>query len=241
MLGAAKNWDEHVAHAEEVARTPGFAQMRAEVLAALGPAAGQVVVDLGAGTGLLTLALAGEAEHVWAIDISPLMCEYLRTKAASAGLGNTSVAIASATSLPLVDNFADAIVSNYCLHHLRDEDKLRALAEMRRVLRPGGRLVIGDMFFRIGAQTERDRRLVRQKLRAMLRRGLPGLVRVGRHAVRHLTGRGEHPASGGWWRDALVRAGFADVELVLLEHEGGIVSGRRPATQAPARDGARAA
>jgi len=51
------------------------------------------------------------------------MNEYLRVKAASAGLGNLETALASAVSLPLVDASADLVVSNYCLHHLADADK----------------------------------------------------------------------------------------------------------------------
>lgn len=75
------------------------------------------------------------------------MCEYLRAKAASAGLDNVHAAVASAVSLPLVDEAADVVVSNYCFHHLSDPDKRHALRETHRVLGPGGRLVFGDMMF----------------------------------------------------------------------------------------------
>ena len=111
------------------------------------PQTGHTVVDLGSGTGLLSLAFAERTAQVWAIDSSRAMNEYLRIKARSAELDNVKTVLASAVSLPLVDGIADLVVSNYCLHELRHAEKLRALAEARRVLKPGGRLVIGDMMF----------------------------------------------------------------------------------------------
>ena len=75
---------------------------------------------------------------MWAIDSSPAMNAYLRVKATSADLDNVETVLASAVSLPLVDDVADLVVSNYCLHELRSVDKHRALAEARRVLKPAG-------------------------------------------------------------------------------------------------------
>ena len=139
---STKNWDHHVADAEEVARGAGFLGLRKRIVTLAAPGERDVVVDVGSGTGLLTLALAPSVAEVWAIDISPAMTEYLRTKAQSAGLENISPAVAPATSLPLVDSSADLVVSNYCFHHLSDAGKDRAIAEAHRVLRPGGRLVL---------------------------------------------------------------------------------------------------
>ncbi len=99
------------------------------------------VVDIGSGTGLLSLAFAKRTARVWAIDSSPAMNEYLRAKATSAGLDNVKTVLASAVSLPLVDEIADLVVSNYCLHELRDAEKLsrpsrgQACPEARRATR----------------------------------------------------------------------------------------------------------
>ena len=106
--------------------------------------------------------------------------EYLRVKAASAGLGNVEPVLASAVSLPLVDDVADLVVSNYCLHELRHPDKHRALAEAGRVLKPGGRLVVGDMMFSFNPMQARDRHVVSAKLRSIASRGLPGAWRLSR-------------------------------------------------------------
>lgn len=80
MATLHKDWDKHVVHAEEVARTPGFLDLRDSILEHAEPLPGDRVLDVGAGTGLVTLALAPRVARVWALDISPAMCDYLRTK-----------------------------------------------------------------------------------------------------------------------------------------------------------------
>lgn len=228
MLLRHKNWDHHVADAEEVARGEGFGNLRDRIVRLAEPRSGETVVDVGAGTGLLSLAVAPHVGRVWAIDISPAMVDYLQVKAASAELSNLKATVGSAVSLPLVDGSADVVVSNYCYHHLRDADKERALAEAFRVLRPGGRLVLGDMMFRVDLASPRNRRILGEKVASMVRRGPAGIVRLLKNALRYLTRRWEHPATADWWRHSLHRAGFKDVEIQLLDHEGGIAIARRP-------------
>jgi ubiquinone/menaquinone biosynthesis C-methylase UbiE len=228
MPALAKVWDHHVADAEEIARGAGFQALRDRILQLAEPRPDDEAVDVGAGTGLLSLPLAEQVRHVWAIDIAPAMCEYLRTKAASAGLANIDVAVASASSLPLVDASADLVVSNYCLHHLDDKGKRRALEEIMRVLRPGGRLVFGDMMFRVGLSDPRDRQVVSAKVKAMMRRGPAGFVRLAKNGLRVASGTWEQPARAEWWRHALLGCGFVDVDIRVLEHEGGIGFARKP-------------
>ena len=228
LVVSPKNWDVHVAHAEEVARGGGFQRLRDRIVELADPRAGEAAVDIGAGTGLLTLALAARGVRVWAVDISPSMCEYLRAKAASAELDDVEAVVSSAVSLPLVDNCVDLVVSNYCFHHLSDPDKRRAVAEAYRVLRPGGRLVFGDMMFSLAVAQPRDRRVVREKVAALVRKGPGGLWRLAKNAFRVITGRWEQPARSEWWRAALEDAGFVDVRVDELSHEGGIASARRP-------------
>jgi hypothetical protein len=90
--------------------------------------------------------------------------------------------------------------------------------------------VIGDMMFRVGvvAAQPRDRALVISKVRAMLAKGPAGVWRLLKNAVRYLTFRWEKPAPADWWRTELVKAGFADVSVTVLDHEGGIATARRP-------------
>ena len=224
---AEKNWDRYVAQAELVARTDGFQALRDRILERAEIESGEIVADIGAGTGLLTLPAAAVAERVWAIDISPQMCGYLATKALSAERHNIEPVVASAVSLPLVSGSVDVVISNYCLHHLGHAEKLVALAELHRILRPGGRLVLGDMMFKVALTGDRDRAVVKAKVKVLLGRGPAGVWRLTRNAARLLTGRWERPASGRWWCDALAQVGFNGIDLELAEHEGGIVEGRR--------------
>jgi len=229
MTTMTKDWDRHVPDAEQIARGNGFQHLRDRILELAVPQRSDVVVDVGCGTGLLALELADRVERVWAIDISPSMIDYLSTKAASAHLDNIDGAVASAVSLPLVDACADIVVSNYCFHHLDDPGKRRALDEAMRVLRPGGRLVFGDMMFDLDPADPRNRAVVTDKVRAMLRKGPAGVLRLARNAIRLASGRWEHPARADWWRRSLTEAGFTDIDVTVLDHEGGIAFARRPA------------
>lgn len=228
MLMADKDWDDYVVNAEELARSPGFRALRDEILDRARITPDESVLDCGAGTGLLTLSVAGVAGRVWALDISAAMCGYLGTKAASAGLENVEPVVGSVVSLPLVDESVDVVISNYCFHHVSNDEKERALNEIFRVLTPGGRLVFGDMMFSVSLATGRDRAVLRAKVRGMLAKGPAGVWRLARNAGRYVSGRWEQPADPGWWQRALVSAGFNGVEVVPLEHEGAIAVASKP-------------
>jgi ubiquinone/menaquinone biosynthesis C-methylase UbiE len=212
---------------EQLARTPGFLRLRTEIVSLARLEPGDRALDVGAGTGLLTLAAAPEVSHVTALDVSPAMCAHLEDQLLSRQIFNVDVLVGNATELPVVDASVDVVLSNYCLHHLRDAEKREALAEIWRVLRPGGRLVIGDMMFRIGLSSARDRAVIVRLARTMLRSGPGGLLRLVKNAVRVMTGRGEHPATADWWHRALEAAGFGEVTTRVLDHEGGIAVARR--------------
>lgn len=228
MASMTKDWDRHVLDAEQIARGSGFQHLRDRIVELAAPQPGDVVVDVGCGTGLLALELAHRVERVWAIDISAAMIEYLRTKAASAALDNLESAVASAVSLPLVDGCADIVVSNYCFHHLDDAGKQRALSEAMRVLKPGGRLIFGDMMFDLDPGDARNRAVIADKVRVMLRKGPAGAIRLAKNAIRLASGRWERPARADWWRSALTKAGFSEVQVTVLDHEGGVARATRP-------------
>ena len=217
-----KSWDDRVADIEQLAETPGFLSLRQEIIERARLEPDDRVLDIGAGTGLLTLAAAPNVRHISALDISPVMCRHLAAKLAGPAGTNVDVLVGDATELPLADRSVDVVLSNYCFHHLSDVDKRRALHEVRRVLRPGGRLVIGDMMFHVGLRDARDRALIAHFLLAMLRRGPAGIVRLLKNALQWASGRGEHPATVGWWQHALEGAGFSAVSVWPLDYEGGI-------------------
>jgi arsenite methyltransferase len=99
------------------------------------------VADVGAGTGFMSAGLAPLVRKVYAFDGSPAMLEVARQNLKE--FGNILYREADGLSLPLADASLDAVFANMYLHHC--PDPLAAIAEMTRLLRPGGRLVITDL------------------------------------------------------------------------------------------------
>jgi SAM-dependent methyltransferase len=104
----------------------------AEAVDWLLPPDAKTVLDLGAGTGKLTRALAARGLEVFAVDPSPRMLEQL-----SAAIPNATVSVGTAEDIPLPDASVDAIVVGQAWHWV-DQDA--ALPSVARVLRPGGTL-----------------------------------------------------------------------------------------------------
>ncbi len=98
------------------------------------------VLELAAGTGIVTTVLARSAGHVLATDYSPAMLDVLERKVRSEGASNVSVAQADIGALDFEDGRFDAVVAANVLHLVPDLGL--ALRNMARVLRPGGVLVV---------------------------------------------------------------------------------------------------
>lgn len=107
---------------------------------------GERVVDVGCGAGIdsiIAARMVGPTGSVIGVDMTPAMVEKARAGAKDAGLLNVEFRQALAESLPVADSWADVIISNGVLNLF--PDKLAGLQEMARVLRPEGRLQIGDI------------------------------------------------------------------------------------------------
>lgn len=220
-------WNRRVKSWDEMAATPAFQRLAARVVDSADPQPDDVVIDLGAGTGLLSLALAPRVDRVLAVDFAPEMLRRLAERARRDKHDNVETIEADLRHLPFDDESATLVVSNYAFHHLGRGEKELALAEARRVLAPGGRLVICDMMFALSFDP-RDRRLIARKVSAIVRRGPSGVFRVLKNGVKIATGRWEHPAPPEAWREMLESRWFEQVEVELLEQEAGIATARRP-------------
>ena len=108
---------------------------------------GEVVLDIGSGGGIDTILAArrvGPGGKAIGLDIVPDMCERARAHAAEAGVeGWTEFRLGEMEQIPLSDASVDVVISNGVLN--LSARKSRALAEIYRVLRPGGRLSMADL------------------------------------------------------------------------------------------------
>jgi SAM-dependent methyltransferase len=110
--------------------------------ARIGP--NSTVLDVACGPGLVVLALAKIAGHVTGLDLTPAMLDKARELQRQRGLENVSWQLGRADSLPYPDASFDAVVTRFAFHHLTEPRA--ALAEMIRVCRSSGRVVVCDVY-----------------------------------------------------------------------------------------------
>lgn len=107
---------------------------------------GEKVVDIGCGAGfdsLIAARMVLPAGQVVGIDMTPAMIEKARSAADETGISNVEFRHGYAETLPVDDGWADVVISNGVLNLV--PEKSTALQEMARILKPGGRLQIGDI------------------------------------------------------------------------------------------------
>ena len=153
-------------------------------LASLRP--GETVLDLGSGAGFdcfLAAGRVGPEGRVIGVDMTPEMVERARENAVGGGFANVEFRLGEIEALPVADASVDAIISN-CVLNLSGERE-RVFAEMMRVLRPGGRVMISDL---------------------VSDRPVPDFVAGSRHSL-----VGCLPVSVAEYEAGLAGAGFADV------------------------------
>jgi ubiquinone/menaquinone biosynthesis C-methylase UbiE len=120
---------------------------RARLREVLRPAGGERVLEIGPGTGYYTLEIAewvGPEGAVEIFDIQQEMLDHTLRRAGERGIANLTATRGDAVSLPYEDDSCDAVVLVTVLGEIADGDA--ALREIARVLRPGGRLVVGELF-----------------------------------------------------------------------------------------------
>ena len=106
----------------------------------------ETVLDLGCGAGFDSLIAArqvGASGRVISIDMTPAMLDKARVGASEAGLSNVEFHEAYAESLPVQDKSVDVVISNGVINLC--PDKMAVFGEINRVLKPGGRIQLGDM------------------------------------------------------------------------------------------------
>jgi len=113
----------------------------------LRPRLGERILELGVGTGYYSLDLAewvGSSGTIELFDIQQEMLDHVMGRAGDAGLTNLVPTQGDAVSLPYPDGSMDAVALTTVLGEIPDREA--AIAEIARVLKPGGRLVVGELF-----------------------------------------------------------------------------------------------
>lgn len=100
------------------------------------------VVDLGAGDGYISRAVAKFAKKVIAVDISGKMLRELGKKAETAGLKNIDLLESDGQDLPIPASSTDVVCANMYLHHI--QEPAIAVKEINRILKPGGKVFLAD-------------------------------------------------------------------------------------------------
>ena len=126
-----------------------FAGRRRQAFSALavasGARTGDRILDVGCGTGYFVRMLAkiaGPPGAVVGVDAAPEMIAHASSRSRSAA--NVSFEVGSAGALSFPDSSFDVVVSSLTMHHVAPAEQLAAVQEMRRVLRPGGSLLIAE-------------------------------------------------------------------------------------------------
>jgi ubiquinone/menaquinone biosynthesis C-methylase UbiE len=168
-----------------------------------------VILDVGTGTALIPIELArrGRPVHITAIDLAQEMLKVGRRNVAAADLGDViSLELVDAKSLPYGDATFDVVMSNSIVHHIPKPGGI--LAEMTRVLRPGGLLFVRDLArpesaeavesivrTYAGSENARQQQLFRQSLHAAL---TVGEVAFLLESISDLTGQVQQTSDRHW-------------------------------------------
>lgn len=179
------------------------------LLEGLGLSRESVVVELGAGTGQFTVAVAPACARAIAVDVSEPMLDRLRAKVAELDLVNVEVVQAGFLGYEHAGPPADFLYSRYALHHLPDFWKAVALSRLHAMLRPGGVLRLWDVVYDFEPADAEAR------IEAWCATGGKGVEAEWSRAELEEHVRDEHSTFSWILEPMLVRCGF---EIAFAEH-----------------------
>lgn len=194
------------------------------------------ILDVGCGTGLLSLKILQQSDcSVTGVDYSREMVAIFKAKIKRLGLHDRIfISLMDADSLKFKDNTFDGVVSSVTLHHLKD--KLPALRTIFRILKPGGRFIIGEIDMdTTGKHTDTTR--LKRILRVLEQEWIPALKDVGVEAFskmfdngkKHILNQGEYCLSLEQWARLCRKAGFRRIAIKRVPHHKafGIIVARK--------------
>ncbi len=173
------------------------------------------VLDVACGPGLLACAVAGVARRVTGVDLTPAMLDKARALQAEKGVSNVDWRLADARSLPFADGAFSLVMSRYAFHHFLEPPSV--LAEMLRVCRPGGKLMVIDTVppaAKADAYNRAERLRDPSHVRALPPEEFTGLLRE--------AGLTELRTAAYWWEvvvEDFVQAAFIPAEAKQALHK----------------------
>ena len=189
-----------------------FEKEAREIATGLGLTRESTLLDMGCGTGGLSIFLARICKQVYAVDVSGAMIALLRRKTEKLGLKNVSPLQSGFLTYEHQGEELDGIVANICLHHLPDFWKQIALCRLYDLLRPGGRLFLGDVIFDFDPRQYRE--TIEDWLASMKKSAGP---RMAEETVVHVR---DEFSTWEWVMEGLIeRAGFRiDRDFRIMPH-----------------------
>lgn len=122
---------------------PGHAHAFDLMIEMAGATGDDTVLDIACGPGLVACAFAEKVSHVTGVDLTPAMIERARELQQEKGLRNILWVVDDVTTLPFADDSFSIVLTRYSFHHFLDPR--RVLAEMRRVCKTGGTIMVVDV------------------------------------------------------------------------------------------------
>ena len=182
--------------------------------------AGDRVLDIGCGTGLLSLKFLKKADCiVRGIDSSPKMLAICRKKIKQLGLNKKMTCqLVDAEQMDFPDNTFNIIASTVALHHV--QNKTPVFKKIHRILKPGGRFVLGDLDMdTTGSLTDPKRMLrildcLKQEFALALKEGgIDTFIRMYDNGKKHILNEGEYCVSFKQWKELCLKAKFKKVTI----------------------------